>query len=61
MFKTVFLLLNAINFKFIKVIAYQLKSLKRSFIPPLEAIENFHYPMFNCAKFQSQWDQRLLL
>ena len=27
---------------------------------PLEAIETCHYPMFNCAKVQSQWNQRLL-
>ena len=57
-FKNTFLFLKTINSTVINVIRYQLKSLKRLFISPLEAIEIFHYPMFNCAKFQSQWGQR---
>ena len=24
----------------------------------MEAIKLFNYPMFNCAKFKSQWDQK---
>ena len=42
-----------ITFPVINVIRYQLKPLKCSFISTLEAIETCHYPIFDCAKFQS--------
>ena len=60
-FKNTFPFLQTINFAVINVIRYQLKSLKCSFISILKAIDVCHYPLFDCTKFQSQWDQRLLL
>ena len=49
--------LITINFAVNIVIRHQLKPLKCSFISTNEAIETFHYPMFDCAKFKSQWSQ----
>ena len=51
-FKNDFHFLKTINFTVINVIRYQLKSIKCSFI--------CHYPMFDWATFQSQWDQQFL-
>ena len=47
------------KFLILKIIS--LKFLKCSFISTQEPIETCHYPIFNFAKFHSQWDLRLLL
>ena len=58
-FINTFLFLKTDNLTVINVIRYQLNSLKCPIKSPLEKIETCHYPIFNCAKIQSQWDQRL--
>ena len=57
--KNTFLFLKTINFTVNNINRYQLKSLKCPFIYKEEAIETFDYPIFNSAKFHSQWDLRL--
>ena len=54
--KNTFLFLKTINFTFINVIRYQLKSLKCSFISSLEAIQIRHYHVLIAQKLQNQCD-----
>ena len=60
-FKNNFPFLKLINFIVIIVVRYQLKPPKCSFISTQEGIMTCHYALFDCAKFRSQLDQRLLV
>ena len=59
--KNTFSFLKTINFTVVNVNRFQQKSLKCSVKSSWETIETCSYPMFDCAKFHSQWAQRLLL